>query len=211
VSGHSGVLLANGSVPERLLTNNLYHAKVIALFGVYHNGISAATKGDNVLITGKKILALSINNNLLIIVRLHGVCSLPKPQYLVGGNFINMERNRKGKLTVRGNGGEEYIKLKNIICLHADGGCCEVYHLNKQHRTVARAVGTDPLIHYAGQAKDLLCSMGRKAWVNPNYVSGIRNKGIVFSIQSELLPQLTIPRKMLRKVKDLLRGDTSKA
>lgn len=118
-----------------------------------------------------------------------------------------MERNRKGKLTVRGNGGEEYIKIKNIICLHADGGCCEVYHLNTQHRTVARAVGTDPLIYYAQQTKDRFCSMGRKAWINPKFVSGIRKNGIVFTIESDLLPTLTIPRKLVSKLKALLRGD----
>ncbi len=112
---------------------------------------------------------------------------------------------------MRGNGGEEYIKYKNIICLHADGGCCEVYHLNTQHRTVARAVGTDPLIYYAEQVKHRLCCMGRKAWINPKFVSGIRNKSIVFTIQSELLPQLTIPRKLLRKVKELLRRGHSVA
>lgn len=127
--------------------------------------------------------------------------------YLDATNFNIMENNRKGKLTVRGNGNEDYIKYKCIVCLRADGGCCEVYHINMSN-TIERTVGTAPLTHYAQLAQEhipILC-LGRKAWVNSEFVSGVHKKQIVFGMASELLPSITIPRKLAAKIKALLRS-----
>lgn len=128
--------------------------------------------------------------------------------YLDVINFSIMEENRKGKLTVRGNGNEDYIRYKRIVCLRADSGCCEVYHINKLSNTIERTVGTAPLTHYAQLAQEhipILC-LGRKAWVNSKFVAGVRKKQIVFGMASDLLPSITIPRKLAAKIKALLRS-----
>lgn len=110
-------------------------------------------------------------------------------------------RNPENWLTVCGNKGQEYVQKKYIICMRADSGCCEIYHYNYHKNRVERAVGNDSLKSYGEQTAKYLWSLGRKAWVNPKYVSKIKKGLIEFNIDWDEKPTLSIPRALVAKVK----------